>query len=86
MGIGKKAARNIDKRLMLAERFPSLIPDFAYDMAPPEQNDVARHAPAEMPAAERVLSYGEVSLGLTPAAALEETSRCLRCDIRSVER
>jgi NADH-quinone oxidoreductase subunit F len=86
MGIGKKAARNIDKRLTLAERFASLIPDFAYDMVPPQQNDVARHSPAEMPAAERVLSYAEVSLGLTPVAALEETSRCLRCDIRSSER
>jgi NADPH-dependent glutamate synthase beta subunit-like oxidoreductase len=39
-----------------------------------------------MPAAERVKSYAEVSLGLTPLAALEETSRCLRCDVRSVER
>jgi hypothetical protein len=39
-----------------------------------------------MPAAQRVLSNAEVSLGLTPVAALEETSRCLRCDIRSVER
>ena len=28
----------------------------------------------------------EVSLGLTPVAAMKETSRCLRCDIRSAER
>jgi len=33
-----------------------------------------------------VRSYAEVSLGLTPVAALEETFRCQRCDIRSAER
>jgi NADH-quinone oxidoreductase subunit F len=87
MGIGKKAARNIDKRLMDLERFQTLIPDFEYQMEPPEKpSESARHAPAEMSAALRVQSYAEVSLGLTPVAALEETARCLRCDIRSGER
>ena len=86
MGIGKKAARNIDKRLMAQERFASLIPDFDYSMEPPETpSERGRHVPAEMPAAQRVQSYAEVSLGLTAVAAMEETSRCLRCDIRSVE-
>jgi hypothetical protein len=42
--------------------------------------------PGEMPAAERVQSYAEVSLGLTAVAAMQETARCLRCDIRSAER
>ena len=87
MGIGKKAARNIDKRLMEQKRIPSLIPEFEYAMEPPETpSPFARHVPGEMPAAQRVQSNAEVSLGLTAAAALEETSRCLRCDIRSAER
>ena len=87
MGYGKKAARSIDTELMGQERFPNLFPEFDYQMEPPEpQAECGRHVPAEMPAAERVLSYAEVSLGLSPVAALEETSRCLRCDIRSVER
>jgi NADH-quinone oxidoreductase subunit F len=87
MGYGKKAARNIDKRLMGQKRFPSLIPDFSYQMEPPETpNDVGRHVPGEMPAALRVQSNAEVSLGLTAVAALAETTRCLRCDIRSAER
>jgi hypothetical protein len=56
-------------------------------MEPPETpSEFGRHVPAEMPAAQRVQSYAEVSLGLTVVAAMEETSRCLRCDIRSVER
>ena len=87
MGIGKKAARNIDRRLMGEERVARLIPDFEYQMDPPETpSECGRHVPAEMPAAQRVQSYAEVSLGLTPVAALEETGRCLRCDIRSAER
>jgi NADH-quinone oxidoreductase subunit F len=87
MGIGKKAARNIDRRLMSLERFAGIIPEFEYLMEPPAApSESGRHVPAEMPAALRVQSYAEVSLGLTPAAAMEETARCLRCDIRSGER
>ena len=87
MGIGKKAARNIDKRLTDQERAATLIPEFAYSMVVPEHpSERNRHIPAEMPGAKRVLSNVEVSLGLTPVAALEETARCLRCDIRSGER
>ena len=87
MGYGKKAARNIDKRLMGQKRFASLTPEFVYAMEAPESpTESARHVPGEMPAAARVQSYAEVSLGLTPAAAMDETARCLRCDIRSVER
>jgi NADH-quinone oxidoreductase subunit F len=87
MGYGKKAARNIDKKLMGQKRFLSLFPDFEYHMEPPETpSESARHVPGERPAAERVRSSVEVSLGLTPVAAMEETSRCLRCDIRSAER
>jgi NADH-quinone oxidoreductase subunit F len=87
MGYGKKAARNIDKRLMGQKRFPSLIPEFSYQMEVPETpNEIGRHVPGELPAAQRVQSNAEVSLGLTPVAAMEETSRCLRCDLRSVER
>ena len=85
MGIGKKAARNIDRRLM--DRLtPSVLPEFVYQMEPPDPpSPIGRHTPAELPAAERVGSYVEVSLGLTPAAALDEAQRCLRCDIRSLQ-
>jgi NADPH-dependent glutamate synthase beta subunit-like oxidoreductase len=85
MGIGKKAARNIDRRLM--DRLtPSVLPEFVYQMEPPDPPaPFRRHIPAELPADERVRSYAEVSVGLTPTAALDEAHRCLRCDIRSVE-
>ena len=87
MGLGKKAARNIHRRLTGREDAPSLIPDFAYEMLPPDPPSAfGRHVSGEMPAAERVQSYAEVSLGLTVLAARDESSRCLRCDIRSAER
>ena len=87
MGLGKKAARNIHRRLTDREDAPSLIPDFAYEMVPPDPPGAfGRHVSGEMPAAERVQSYAEVSLGLTVLAARDESSRCLRCDIRSAER
>jgi NADH-quinone oxidoreductase subunit F len=85
MGIGKKAARNIDRRLM--DRLtPSVLPEFVYQMEPPHPPaPFRRHIAAELPADERVRSYAEVSVGLTPKAALDEAHRCLRCDVRSVE-
>jgi len=85
MGIGKKAARNIDRRLM--DRLtPSVLPEFVYQMEPPDPPAAfRRHIPAELPADERVRSYAEVTVGLTPTAALNEAHRCLRCDVRSVE-
>ena len=54
---------------------------------PPAQPSAAtRQIPDDVPARERVATFDEVSLGLTAAEALEEASRCLRCDIRAVER
>ena len=84
MGLGKKAARNIDERLMGAKRIRQLARTFEYDQTPPAQPSAAvRQIPDSMPARERVQNFDEVSLGLTAAEALEEASRCLRCDIRA---
>jgi NADH-quinone oxidoreductase subunit F len=86
MGYGKKAARNIDKRLMGVKRFQTIWPEFEYSMEPPEKpSDSRRHVPGERPAAERVRSSAEVSLGLSPPTAMEEALRCLRCDVRNTE-
>ena len=48
------------------EAFLTLFPEFAYEMEAPETpSELGRHVPGEMPAAERVRSNAEVSLGLT---------------------
>jgi NADH-quinone oxidoreductase subunit F len=83
MGGGKIAARNIDKRLMNADRFDQIMPKYEYSqIAPAEPSPVTRHVSAELAPGERVRSFEEVLLGITGTEAIEESGRCLRCDIR----
>jgi NADH-quinone oxidoreductase subunit F len=85
MGYGKKAARNIDERLMGVRRWARLFPEFDYDEHPPLQpSESRRHHPQHLPAHERVKGVEEVVLGLTQEEACEEASRCLRCDVKAV--
>ncbi len=84
MGYGKKAARNIDQRLTGALRFGQLLPEFEYDQAPPAHpSEARRHSVTEIAADERVKTFEEATTGLTPVEAMEESWRCLRCDIRN---
>jgi NADH-quinone oxidoreductase subunit F len=83
MGLGKKAARNIDERLMGVRRWDRLWREFDFDREPPEQtSESRRHRSCELPAEIRVRSNDEVIVGLTPDEALDEANRCLRCDIK----
>jgi NADH-quinone oxidoreductase subunit F len=83
MGYGKKAARNIDKRLMGPGRWESIWPQFVYSNDPPEeQSQSPRHKTSELPAAERAESFVEALVGLSAEDALDEAGRCLRCDIK----
>jgi len=83
MGYGKKAARNIDQRLMDETRVQELLPHFEYDQAPPEHvSESRRHHPHPLPAKQRVKDFQEAVLPLTAEEAVEEASRCLRCDIK----
>jgi NADH-quinone oxidoreductase subunit F len=83
MRYGRQAARKIDRRLMGVKRVDSLWPEFEFSQDPPEKtSEAGRHVPGEVPPKQRASSNVEVSLGLSPVAALEETARCLRCDIR----
>jgi NADPH-dependent glutamate synthase beta subunit-like oxidoreductase len=83
MGYGKKAARNIDQRLMGVYRWDQIAPPFEYDMSPPEQtHESGRHTVEELPAHERVESFQEAVVGLGADEAVDEARRCLRCDIK----
>jgi NADH-quinone oxidoreductase subunit F len=83
MGYGKKAARNIDQRLMGETRMQELMPAFDYDQRPPEHvSESGRHHAHAVPPKQRMKDFQEAVLGLTPDEALEEASRCLRCDLR----
>ncbi|MBI4874627.1 MAG: FAD-dependent oxidoreductase, partial [Acidobacteria bacterium] len=83
MGLGKKAARMMDERLMGVRRFDRIWPEFDCDQTPPEQaSECRRHHVQDVPAAIRVGNWEEAVLGLPPGEALAEASRCLRCDIK----
>jgi NADH-quinone oxidoreductase subunit F len=83
MGYGKKAARNIDRRLMGSGRWERIAPQFTYsNVLPDEPATSTRHHGHELPAAERVTGFAEVLVGISAEDALAEAARCLRCDIR----
>ena len=84
MGYGKKAARNMDERLMGVHRWNRLFPKFAYEQTPPEQPDASRrHTGHHIPVGDRSRNFQEVVLGLTAAETLDEACRCLRCDVKT---
>ena len=83
MGYGKKAARNIDRRLMGPGRWDRIDPHIEYSQRPPEEpTECARHTLDELPPRDRVESFAEVMIGLSPEDAAAEAQRCLRCDIK----
>ena len=83
MGYGKKAARNIDERLMGARRWDNILADFEYDQtAPAQTSESRRHHVKEVPAELRVLNFEEAVTGLCAEDTHDEANRCLRCDIR----
>ena len=83
MGYGKKAARNIDQRLMGVWRWDKIDPGIPYSSAPPDEpTTTPRHELAELPAHERVESFVEAMIGPTGEEIAGESARCLRCDIK----
>ena len=86
MAYGKQAARSIDLQLMEADRWSQIYPAFEYDQAPPDEPSVSgRHSGHHLAASSRVHSLDEVVTGLSPQEAVDETCRCLRCDVKAVE-
>jgi NADH-quinone oxidoreductase subunit F len=84
MAYGKQAARSIDLQLMEADRWQNLYPQFDYDQTPPEEpSPNHRHTGQALAAAVRVRSQEEVVAGLNQEEALDETCRCLRCDVKT---
>jgi hypothetical protein len=73
----------MDYRLMGGGRWGRIAPSFEYDNAPPEQPaECGRNVTEELPAHERVENFEESVIGFRPNQAMEESCRCLRCDIK----
>jgi len=84
MSCGKQAAQKMDERLMGESRWERIFPDFEYSRAVPGEPSLSRrHTACAVPAAVRVHSQQEVVAGLDPQEALDESRRCLRCDLRA---
>ena len=85
MSYGKQAARNIDLQLMETDRWQKLYPQFEYEQRPPEEpSPNRRHSGHPLAPAVRARSYDEVVAGLSQEEVLDETCRCLRCDVQTV--
>ena len=83
MSGGKQAARKIDERLMGDARWERIFPQFEYGRTTPGEPSLSkRHVGLNAPPAVRVRTHDEVVCTLSSAEALEESRRCLRCDLR----
>ncbi len=83
MAYGKQAARNIDMKLMESDRWAEILPNFEFGQDPPEVPSPNHRNNGQMLApVVRVRSNAEVVLGLSHEEALDETCRCLRCDVK----
>jgi len=84
MGFGKQGARNIDQRLMGEDRWTQLFPEFKYSQkVPAEPSESPRHEPHALAARLRAGSDDEVVVGFSAEEALDESNRCLRCDVKT---
>ncbi len=83
MAYGKQAARNIDLQLMETNRWAKILPEIEYGKEVPEEpSPNHRHHGHALSANARVRSNAEVVAGLTHEETLDESSRCLRCDVK----
>jgi len=82
MAYGKQAARNIDLQLMEANRWDKLFRAIQYGQIIPENpSPNHRHTGHILSPSVRVTSNAEVVTGFTHEETVDETCRCLRCDL-----
>ncbi|HKI10511.1 MAG TPA: NADH-ubiquinone oxidoreductase-F iron-sulfur binding region domain-containing protein [Candidatus Acidoferrum sp.] len=83
MAYGKQAARNIDMKLMESDRWAEILPSFEFGQDTPEIPSPNHRNNGQMLApVVRVRSNAEVVMGLSHEETLDETCRCLRCDVK----
>ena len=83
MAYGKQAARNIDMKLMESDRWAEIMPNFEFGQDTPEVPSPNHRNNGQLLApVVRVRSNAEVVMGLSHEETLDETCRCLRCDVK----
>lgn len=87
---GRAAAQEIDRYLGgsgdIEERLAPAEPVIGLSSMPPERGSRGRLPIPVRELDTRLRSFDEVELGYTPEEAVEEASRCLRCDLRETAR
>jgi NADPH-dependent glutamate synthase beta subunit-like oxidoreductase len=85
---GRQAAISIDKYLGGEGNIDEVLaaPEIEPEPANPDEMEAGKYRP-EMPARpceERIRNFAQVVLGYSPEMAIEETKRCLRCDLEDL--
>jgi NADH-quinone oxidoreductase subunit F len=84
MAYGKQAARNLDLQLMEANRWEKIFPVIEYGQTPPaEPSSSHRHNGHVIAPSARSGCDAEVVTGLGQEEVLQESCRCLRCDVKA---
>jgi len=82
---GRQAAISIDKYLGGEGNIDEVLAPPEEEIAPLDMDEVEGEKyrpPMKMrPVTERLKDYAQVALGYDPEKAIEETKRCLRCDL-----
>ena len=83
MATGKAAARAIDRILMGEDRLDQVLKTFTYgNTVPLEPEGGARNDASRLDPKTRRNDFAEVMLGYSADEALQESRRCLRCDVK----
>jgi NADH-quinone oxidoreductase subunit F len=86
MGMAKRAVEAIDFDLMQEKRYHLLYKTFDYrNVVPEDLKKSPKNVSYKLDVRDRVGSFVEVDCGYTGQQALNEVSRCLRCDVRCDE-
>ena len=84
MAYGKQAARNLDLQLMEADRWEKIFPVIGYGQTPPQEPSPShRHNGHVIAPSARAGCNAEVVTGLGHEEVLQESCRCLRCDVKA---
>ena len=84
MAYGKQAARNLDLQLMEADRWEKILPVIGYGQTPPQEPSPShRHNGHVITPSARAGCNAEVVTGLGREEVLQESCRCLRCDVKA---
>ena len=75
---------SLDLQLMESNRWDKIFPVFEYEQTPPDEPSASRrHNGHVIAPSARSRSNAEVVTGLVEEEALDESCRCLRCDVKA---